>query len=281
MFTQFKADDYLTQQQDGICSYINDISTKNHFHDYFEFFLVDEGTAKHHINNEIRTVIPGTLCMIRPNDTHYFATPHCNMYNVLLRASVWKQLEEFLGSDVILNSLVSSSMPVHLNLIPEDFEMLTHMLENSILTPHFSAREYNNHIKMVAISLLAKYYEYPLHQNATHPAWFDHLIKEMNQPSNYTEGLDAMYRLSGYTPEYLCRIFKKELGISPSEYINTLRIRAASKMLVYSNDQIIDIAFHCGFNTLSHFYHQFKKVYGCSPYQYKKAHNLQRGEKEE
>ena len=97
----------------------------------------------------------------------------------------------------------------------------------------------------------------------------------MQRASNYTRGLPAMYEISGYTPEYLCRVFKEELNITPTEYLNTIRLREASKYLVYSNDQILDISLKCGFNTLSHFYHEFRKAYKCTPLQYRKAHKLQ------
>lgn len=276
MALKFHADDYLAKNQSGICSYINDISAEKHSHDYYEIFLIEEGVAAHIVNSTKINVFPGTLCVIRPDDIHYFTSDHCNMYNVLLRREVWEGLTMFLGRNQIVEDIMSSALPIHINLNPDDFASASRLLENNILTPHISTEEYNTHIKTVAVSLLGKYFEYPATQaNTLRPAWLDRLLNEMQSPDNYLEGLDAMHRISGYSPEHLCRTFKRELGVTPTEYLNTIRVRAASKYLVYSDDQIIDISSKCGFNTLSHFYHQFKKNYGCSPYQYKKAHKLQ------
>lgn len=277
MVPVFYADDYLSRQQQGICTYMADISTVEHRHNYYELFLVDAGHAKHFINSAVLDVTPGTLCLIRPDDVHYLSPGRCNIYNVLIRSEIWELLCGFLGSNELLDELLGVPMPLHLQLNHQDFESMRRLLENNILRPHTSVNEFNTHLKAVAVSMLEKFFEYPVSQPGNaHPAWFDSLLSEMQQPQNYVEGLEAMYRISGYSPEYLCRIFKKELGVTPTEFINTVRVRAASKHLVYSNDQIIDISSKCGFNTLSHFYHQFKKTYGSSPYQYRKAHNLQR-----
>lgn len=69
--------------------------------------------------------------------------------------------------------------------------------------------------------------------------------------------------------KYLGRIFKSDMGISFSEYCNSLRLRRAVKMLLSGDEKIIDIALECGFNNIAYFNRLFAKKYGMSPSEYR------------
>ena len=62
--------------------------------------------------------------------------------------------------------------------------------------------------------------------------------------------------------------FKRELGISIHEYINTIRIYNS---LAYfkDNNYVLSIALNNGFNSLEYFSETFKKIMGVSPTVYK------------
>lgn len=68
---------------------------------------------------------------------------------------------------------------------------------------------------------------------------------------------------------YLIRIFKKELGITPNQYILETRLRHARYMLVQTDLPIQEIAYSCGFNTPSYFSRCFQKRFGKNPYEYR------------
>ncbi len=68
----------------------------------------------------------------------------------------------------------------------------------------------------------------------------------------------------------LFRIFKKELGISPQNYILTKRMEEASKYLNSDFDiKIRDIAVNVGYSSYSNFEKYFKLYFGCSPKEYR------------
>ncbi|MGV6861029.1 MAG: AraC family transcriptional regulator [Putridiphycobacter sp.] len=73
--------------------------------------------------------------------------------------------------------------------------------------------------------------------------------------------------------------FKQTLGISPIDYVNSERIKLAKKLISnWQHKSIGDIAFLCGFNSVSYFNRQFKKHEMMSPSQYRKitAHQSKR-----
>ena len=61
------------------------------------------------------------------------------------------------------------------------------------------------------------------------------------------------------------RLFKLELGISPSAYAEKLRMAKAHEMLVFSKEPLYQIAIQCGYKNHSHFASRFKLAYGTSP----------------
>lgn len=70
--------------------------------------------------------------------------------------------------------------------------------------------------------------------------------------------------------DYLNRIFKKETGITLSEYISSQRIEKAKELLLTSSLSVSEIALEVGFQSFSYFSKIFKKKTGMEPLKYRK-----------
>lgn len=68
---------------------------------------------------------------------------------------------------------------------------------------------------------------------------------------------------------HLRRLFSNYMSIGPLEYINFVRIQNACEMLKKTDEMVSDIAYKCGFGVLSTFNRNFKKIMGCSPYEWR------------
>lgn len=77
---------------------------------------------------------------------------------------------------------------------------------------------------------------------------------------------------TGLSPSYLSRLFKKELGISISDYILEKKIEKAQNFLKYSDYSLIEIANYLAFSSQSHFIQAFKKMVGVTPKKYRDHH---------
>lgn len=78
--------------------------------------------------------------------------------------------------------------------------------------------------------------------------------------------------LATYTdlsPSYLSRLFKKELGISVSDYIREKKIDKAQNLLKYSDFTPVEIANYLSFSSQSHFIQTFEKLVGMTPKKYR------------
>ena len=73
-------------------------------------------------------------------------------------------------------------------------------------------------------------------------------------------------------PEYLRKLFKKETGKSPLQFLLEMRLNTAAKLLKKShiiNLNIAEIAYQCGFTDPFYFSRFFKKYTGFSPMVYR------------
>ncbi len=83
--------------------------------------------------------------------------------------------------------------------------------------------------------------------------------------------LDSYLRSFPFSYDYLRKLFKKELGITPHQYLTDKRLQAAADYLcVFGTDEgcISDIAGNCGFHEPLYFSRMFKKKYGVAPSYY-------------
>ena len=71
--------------------------------------------------------------------------------------------------------------------------------------------------------------------------------------------------MAGLSRFHFARRFRAATGISPHQYLISLRLRAAAERLHSSGDSITMIALEVGFNDLSHFNLLFRRSFGVTP----------------
>jgi len=81
------------------------------------------------------------------------------------------------------------------------------------------------------------------------------------------EGLASIAHLSS---SHFARVFRKETGKAPMEYVNELRLERAKKMLLAGDRSITEIAVSCGFGSPSYLSSCFQKEYKMTPSEYRR-----------
>lgn len=92
--------------------------------------------------------------------------------------------------------------------------------------------------------------------------------------ANYMENitLEQMSSLVSMAPTAFSRYFKLRTGKTLSDYIVDVRLGAAVRKLVDTDEPVSSICFQCGFNTLSNFNRLFRNHKGCSPTEFREKY---------
>jgi len=94
------------------------------------------------------------------------------------------------------------------------------------------------------------------------------IIKNFDDPDFE---LDEMIRSLNFNYDYLRKLFRRELGMTPLEYMTGLRLRKAVNILLTMEDReysMTEIAERCGYENPLYFSRLFRKHYGCAPSAY-------------
>lgn len=90
---------------------------------------------------------------------------------------------------------------------------------------------------------------------------------------NYAKNLpiQEVADVSGYSVFYFSRIFQAQLGSSFSEYITNVRLKHVQNDLLTTQKNITEVALENGFSYPGNMTNCFKKAFGITPLQYRKA----------
>lgn len=83
--------------------------------------------------------------------------------------------------------------------------------------------------------------------------------------------LNSLSKENNVSPNYFSSLFKKETGLTLTQYVNNKRINYAKHLLKTTNLQIQTVAQHSGILDLHYFCRMFKSVTGKTPSEYRSA----------
>ena len=84
--------------------------------------------------------------------------------------------------------------------------------------------------------------------------------------------LEQIAAHAALSPYYFSRLFKRETGYSPHDYLIQARINKAKYLLKSTDMPLKEIADSCGFSNASNFSASFRQVNGCTPLSYRNEH---------
>lgn len=245
-----------------------------HSHDYYELFLIVNGTQYLEINSKEILLKESSLGLIRPNDVHTRRFLEEGIHiNIAFPTRTANSLFRYLGEGFPKENLLNPQTPpivvlskLEKTFVRERFEMLNFVDVSNTESTETSLR-------ILLFELMTKYFITIPSTKMSIPAWLKTTLDEMNKLENFVVGVPFLIKTSNMTHEHLCRSFKKFLNVTPTEYINDLRLNYIANMLIHSDTEIMSIGLDAGFDNTSHFYHLFKKKFKTTPAEYRKLYS--------
>ncbi len=93
---------------------------------------------------------------------------------------------------------------------------------------------------------------------------------------HYTEPLTAetISQHFGVHPNYAMNVFQRTFGTTLLKYVTQHRLSHAQRLLVTTEDLVVNIALKSGFSSLSRFNEAFRQAFGCTPREYRREHRI-------
>jgi YesN/AraC family two-component response regulator len=87
---------------------------------------------------------------------------------------------------------------------------------------------------------------------------------------HYSERLSVkdMADMVGLNAVYFGALFKQSTSLSMNRYVIQTRIKSAENLLISGEYKVEEVAAHCGFSDVAHFYKRFKELMGFPPSHY-------------
>jgi transcriptional regulator GlxA family with amidase domain len=92
-----------------------------------------------------------------------------------------------------------------------------------------------------------------------------HTVAAMRRRMTEGEALDGIAEQSGVSQRQLQRLFRRHLGMTPTQYFLKARLQRARHLLQYSTLSVTEIAIATGFASISHFTRRYTELYGRTP----------------
>jgi AraC family cel operon transcriptional repressor len=245
-----------------------------HTHDFYEIFVVTAGRVLHEIRGQADALPAGSAMFIRPRDAHRFGAVDREPYefvNIPFTPAAFRAAIAYLDAAEPAEALCARAEPPAAAL---DAEALGAFLRDARGSAQSPDRE--RALRALLARLMVDFFlRRELAPSPARPDWMRALLAELERPANLRRGVAGLRDKSGLSPSYLCRAFKKYLGVTPTDHVNRMRLDYAKYLLKYTNRSVLDIAMECGYDNLSHFYHLFTRAESAAPAAFRRAFRMQ------
>ncbi|MCK0166720.1 AraC family transcriptional regulator [Jannaschia sp. S6380] len=242
-----------------------------HRHDFHEMFLVEKGTVRHRVDDHQETLEQGSIVFIRPEDAHSLWAAKgksCWITNVMFRSQTADHLRARYGEEIGARFFWREDRS------PDRYLLSGPRIEraaNALLELR-AARRTLTRIEQFLLYVMTRIVDHTVMVPSDMPSWLASACQAARSPEVFRGGAPALVAATGRSHEHVCRTIRRHLGLSPSAYVNRIRMEFAAMHLGSSETSIADIAADCGTANVSHFYKLFQAHYGSTPKQYRMRH---------
>ncbi len=247
-----------------------------HDHEFYEMIAVTQGKCINMVEGTAMHLKAGDIVIMSPDTLHtLFSGGDGREVNILIKPSYFDVLRDRLHfentpfAEFMLNISKSGGNKYIMFTETESAQSTLSLLLESAEKPH---RALYREAVLTALfcqldSCKASLSENTLYNSDIFKQIFSYTV------NNYkTVTLDTLCKVFSYTKPYICKLFKKSTGTTFSDNLASVRLRKAQSLLCTTDMTVEQICFEVGYESTEYFHRLFKKTFGITPLEYRKAH---------
>ena len=258
-----------------------------HFHPEYELVLVTESEGKRFVGDNISRFAPGNLALLGPYLPHLYRNDDAYYKkNSLLRAKsiVVHFKEDSFGEKVCSLPELQSVQQLlarserGLDIMGKTNRIVSKKMNELLVSDGFA--RWLKLLEILGILSRSKEIQYIsnnviIGKNKTESARMDKVLHYVVKNFHRPVMMDEVAKMVHMAPNSFSRYFSQRTRKSFTGYVNEVRLNQASKLLIETQNSILDISLDCGFSNLSNFNRQFRSRYHTSPLQFRKQYHSQ------
>ena len=244
-----------------------------HHHIEYEIFYINSGSVEFGIEDSVAIAKAGDVIFMHPGTNHYVKKidgTDYHYYSMVFDSSV-------LGAqgEAIRNTLESIRVSRFIKL-PDAVLMKLRDATDMEKNKSFGHELFVKSVLYDIISCVILTNQYVEITDSVRPEK-RHTVNAIDVTIAYIRdhyreniSLDDVLKITSYSKSHFIRLFKKNMGMNLTDYINKYRIEKSCLDLIYTSKNVTEIATENGFNTVQYFSKTFKSYMKCTPKQYQR-----------
>ena len=264
-----------------------DWNYKNVSSPFARIYLVSEGSAYIHLHTHVQLLTPGHLYIVPPFSLHsyecddYFSLYYIHLYES--QSSDNRILEDYNFPTEVDASVFDKSLVERLYHINPNRELKVYdpsKYDNSSTLLQNISQHANSPLctivetKGILYQLLARFLKKAMRKKEITDDRIEKVVNYIRKNIHNELPIEELANKCYLSKDHFIRLFRKEMHITPTKYINQRKIEQAQLLLITSGLAIKDISFKLAFDDISYFYRLFKEHTGVTPRRYRYLNNI-------
>lgn len=254
-----------------------------HYHPEFELIYITKSNGLRFVGDSVAPFYPGDLVLVgsflphlwRNDPSYYEADSTLEVETIIIKFDA-----DFLGNDIFkipafndVKKLLDRSkfgvsfedgarVKLHQQLI--DLPNLSPVEQHVELLSILQKLSLETEIEVLSSS--------DMRQSTTESSErIDTVLRYISDNYASSIALDDIADVACMTTNSFCRFFKKTTNKSFTQFLNEVRVRNASRLLVQDDVSVSSVCYSVGYNSITNFNKQFKKIMGVTPKSFREA----------
>ncbi len=251
-----------------------------HTHDFFELVVITGGKAVHQVNGEEYPIQKGHVFVVNQNSIHGFKNVenlefYNIMYDVRLLLISNPDLRKISGfqSLFVLEPIYckSSRFQSKMQISDENINYVNNLLDLAYLEFMGKSRGYQTVTQSffhILVVFLSREYIKVNNECSIKVLQLADAIVFMEENFKEPVSIDFLASKAYMSSRHFIRVFKECYGTTPMEYVISLRLDFAAKLLSSGNFTVTQVSLQSGFSDPNYFTRVFRKKYNILPSKY-------------